>query len=151
MARYTVSVNTPMPADEAFTFMADLRNFAQWDPGVTEVEQVEGVGAGADSVFDVTVKGVPKDLVLRYHTTEFDPSTRVVARAESKLLTSLDTITVALNDAGSIVTYDAELTLNGPLKLADPVLKLMFGRIGHRAATGLVEALDGARVTADQR
>jgi hypothetical protein len=147
MARYTVSVNTPMPADEAFTFMADLRNFAEWDPGVTAVEQVEG----EDGVFDVTVKGVPKDLVLRYHTTEFDSSTRVVARAESKLLTSLDTITIAPNDDGSIVTYDAELTLNGPLKLADPVVKLMFGRIGDRAATGLIKALDGARVKADQR
>ena len=151
MARYTVSVNTPMPADEAFTFMADLRNFAEWDPGVTAVEQVEGDGAGEDGVFDVTVKGVPKDLVLRYHTTEFDSSTRVVARAESKLLTSLDTITIAPNDDGSIVTYNAELTLNGPLKLADPVVKLMFGRIGDRAATGLIKALDGARVKADRR
>jgi hypothetical protein len=151
MARYAVSVNTPMPADEAFKFMADLRNFAEWDPGVTAVEQVEGVGAGEDGVFDVTVKGVPKDLVLRYHTTEFDPSTRIVARAESKRLTSLDTITVTPTDGGSIVTYDAELTLNGPLKLADPVVKLMFGRIGDRAAMGLVAALDGARVTAGQR
>ena len=151
MARYTVSVNTPMPADEAFTLMADLRNFAEWDPGVTAVEQVEGVGAVEDGVFDVTVKGVAKDLVLHYHTTEFEPSTRVVARAESKLLTSLDTITIAPNDDGSIVTYDAELTLNGPLKLADPVVKLMFGRIGDRAATGLIKALDGARIKADQR
>jgi carbon monoxide dehydrogenase subunit G len=140
-----------MPADEAFTFMADLRNFAEWDPGVTNVEQIEDVGAGADGVFDVTVKGFPKDLVLRYHTTEFDPSTKVVARAESKLLTSLDTITVTPDGGGSVVTYDAELTLNGPFRLADPVLKLMFGRIGNRAASGLVKALDGARVTADQR
>jgi hypothetical protein len=141
MARYTVSVNTPMPA----------RNFAEWDLGVTAVEQVEGNGAGEDGIFDVTVKSVPKDIVLRYHTTEFEPSTRVVARAQSKLLTSLDTITVAPSDDGSIVTYDAELTLNGPLKLADPVVKLVFGRIGDRAAAGLVEALDGARVKADQR
>ena len=35
-----------MPADEAFTFMADLRNFAQWDPGVTNVEQLE---SGSDA------------------------------------------------------------------------------------------------------
>ena len=150
MARYTVSVNTPLPADEAFTYMADLRNFAEWDPGVTNVDQVEGDGAGADGVFDVTCKGFPNDLVLRYHTTEWEPSTRVVARAESKLLTSLDTITVEETDDGSIVTYDAELTLNGPFKLADIGLRLVFGRIGDRAATGLIAALDGARVMADK-
>ncbi len=150
MARYIVSVSSPMPVDEAFTYMADLRNFAEWDPGVIAVEQVKGDGAGADGVFDVTVKGVPKDLVLRYETTEYDPSTRVVARAESNLLTSLDRITIAPDDDGSIVTYDAELTLNGPLKLADPVLKLMFGRIGDRAATGLVKALSGTRLSESQ-
>lgn len=46
MARYTVQVSTPKPADEAFAYMADLRNFAQWDPGVKEVEQIHGAGAG---------------------------------------------------------------------------------------------------------
>ena len=49
--------------------------------------------------------------------------------------------------AGSTVTYDAELTLNGLLGLADPLLGLSFKMIGDRAAQGLVRALDGERVT----
>ncbi len=151
MARYTVSVATPMPADEAFAYMADLRNFVQWDPGVTNVEQVEGDGAGAHTAFDVTVKAFPKKIVLRYHTTTFVPPTTVVARAQSKLLTSLDTVTVTPDGDGSIVTYHAELTLNGPLKLADPLLRMTFGKIGDRAAAGLIAALNGARVGARRR
>ena len=70
-----------------------------------------------------------------------------MARAESRLLTSLDTITVVGDGTGSIVTYDAELTLNGLLGLTDPILGLAFKRIGDRAATGLIEALDGEKVT----
>ena len=151
MAHYAVSVRTPMSAEDAFAYMADLRNFAEWDPGVTNVEQVDGEGAGPSASFDVTVKGFPKDMVLRYHTIEFDPSTKVVARAASKMLTSLDTVTVTAGDDGSIVTYDAVLTLNGPLKLADPLLGLSFKRIGDRAAAGLIAALGGARVEAHQR
>ena len=41
MARYTVSVRTSMSPEEAFDYMADLRNFAEWDPGVVSSERVE--------------------------------------------------------------------------------------------------------------
>ena len=35
MARYMTRVRTDMAPSEAFAYMADLRNFAEWDPGVT--------------------------------------------------------------------------------------------------------------------
>lgn len=147
MARYVVHVRSPKPPAESFGYMADLSHFAEWDPGVVKVEQIEGDGAGPDAVFDVAVKGVRGPLTLRYHTTVYEPPGSVVARAQSRLLTSLDTITVVGDGSGSVVTYDAELTLNGLLGLADPLLGLSFKKIGGRAAAGLIRALDGERVT----
>ncbi len=126
--------------------MADLRNFARWDPGVERVEQVHGEGGGADAVFDVFVKGIRGPIRLQYHTISYEALTRVVARARSRLVTSLDTITVRGEGSGSMVTYDAELTLNGLLRVADPILGLRFKKIGDRAADGLIRALGGARV-----
>ncbi len=146
MSRYVVSVRSPRPPADAFAYMADLRNFAEWDPGVERVEQVEGDGAGPDAAFDVAVKAVLRPMTLRYRVTDYEPSDRVVAQAKNALFTSLDTITVQPDGAGSVVTYDAELTLNGPLGLADPLLGLAFDRIGDRAASGLIRALDGERV-----
>jgi len=124
--------------------MANLTNFAEWDPGVTRVEQVEGEGPGPDAAYDVTVKGMRTP--LRYRTTLFEPPRSIVALAESRLLTSLDTITVEDDGEGSIVTYDAKLTLNGLAGLADPILGLSFGRIGDRATVGLIRVLDGERL-----
>ncbi len=147
MARYVVHVRSPRPAAEAFAYMADLSNFAEWDPGVVEVEQITGDGGGRDAVFDVAVKAVRAPIVLRYHTTAYDPPGSFVARAESRLLTSLDTVTVRGDGSGSVITYDAELTLKGLLGLADPLLGLSFTKIGDRAAQGLIRALDGERVT----
>lgn len=72
MARYVTKVRTALSPQDAFAYMADLRNFAEWDSGVTNVTQVEGSGAGPDGVFDVTVKSPGRDLVLRYRTVEFD-------------------------------------------------------------------------------
>ena len=146
MARYVVHVRTPRPPEEAFAYMADLNNFERWDPGVERVDQVEGSGPGTEAVFDVSVKAVASTMTLRYETIDYEPSGRVVARAQSATLTSLDTITVRPDPDGSIVTYDAELTLNGLLRLADPLLSLAFKRIGGRAADGLIDALDGDRV-----
>jgi len=144
MARYLVRIRSPKSPAEAFAYMANLTNFAEWDPGVTRVEQVEGEGPGPDAAYDVTVKGMRTP--LRYRTTLFEPPRSIVALAESRLLTSIDTITVEDDLEGSIVTYDAKLTLNGLAGLADPILGLSFGRIGDRATVGLIRVLDGERL-----
>lgn len=144
MARYLVRIRTPMTPTEAFAYMANLTNFANWDPGVTRAEQVTGEGPGLDAEYDVAVKGLRTP--LRYRTTRFDPPAVIVAVAKNRFLTSFDTISVEAADAGSIVTYDAKLTLNGPLGLADPILGLSFGRIGDRATAGLLRVLDGERL-----
>lgn len=146
MARYVTTLRTERPPAEVFAYMADLRNFAEWDPGVTKVVQVDGDGGGPASVFDVTVKGPGRDLTLRYRTTEFDPHHNVLVVARSSVFTSTDRVTVTPDGAGSIVTYDADLALNGPLRLFDPVLKLTFGKIGDRAAAGLRRVLAGTQV-----
>ena len=104
-------VRSPWPPERAFAYMADLRNFAEWDPGVKASRQVEGK--------------------------------QFVATAESSTLTSVDTVSVVAEGDGSIVTYDAELTLNGILSLGDIFLRLAFRRIGDRAAAGMRKALEG--------
>ena len=148
MARYVTRVKTPLAANAAFDYVADLTNFAEWDPGVGRSVQVEGDGAGLGAAYDVTVGAVPRDLTLRYEVVEHDPPRTCLVVARSTVFTSTDRITVVPDGDGSIVTYDAELALNGPLGLFDPVLRLAFGRIGDRAAAGLRRALDGTAVPA---
>ena len=36
MARYVTKLRTSRAPDEVFAYMADLRNFAGWDPGVRQ-------------------------------------------------------------------------------------------------------------------
>jgi carbon monoxide dehydrogenase subunit G len=143
MAKYVTTVRTPMSPEDAFAYMADLTNFEQWDPGVQKAGQVVGDGGGPDAEFDVTVDAPGGGLTLRYRTIAYDAPTSVTVKASSKLFTSLDRIDVAPDGDGSLVTYDAELTLNGPLKVFDLALKPMFNKIGGRANRGLITALDG--------
>jgi carbon monoxide dehydrogenase subunit G len=142
MARYVTKVRTALTPQDAFAYMADLRHFAEWDPGVKRVVQVDGEGAGPTSSFDVTVSGT----TLRYVTREFQPPANLLVVAESSTLVSTDRVTVEGVDGGSVVTYDADLRLKGLFRLADPFLRLAFGRIGGRAAAGLRIALVGTKV-----
>ena len=148
MARYVTRVKTPLAASAAFDYVADLTNFVEWDPGVRRSVQVDGEGSELGAAYDVTVAAVPRDLTLRYEVVEHDPPRTCLVVARSAMFTSTDRITVVPDGDGSIVTYDAELALNGPLGLFDPVLRLAFGRIGDRAAAGLRRALDGSAVPA---
>ncbi|MEQ1699458.1 MAG: SRPBCC family protein [Ilumatobacteraceae bacterium] len=142
MARYVTTVRTPMPPEASFAYMADLRHFSEWDPGVKRVVQVEGDGGGSGTEFDVTVSGT----TLRYRTLAHRAPEELVVVARSRTLTSTDKVLVRPDGEGSLVTYDAVLELNGPLRLFDPLLKLAFGRIGERAAAGLRAALGGVDV-----
>lgn len=141
MAKYKVSVESSKSVEEAFAYMADLRNFANWDPGVLTVTQVAGDGAGLGSSFDVAVKSVGGGTVLRYETVEYDEPGNLLVEARNSKFTSIDRITVVAKDEGSIVTYAAELLLNGCLSPLNPLLGLVFNRIGDRAAAGLRRVL----------
>ena len=144
MPRYVATVRTELSPKDAFAFVADLRNLAVWDPGVRTVEQTEGDGVGADATYDVTLSTAP--MTLTYETRALEPNRSVTLEATTPFLRSLDIISVAKDGAGSIVTYDATLSLRGPLGLADPLMVPVFNRIGDKAAAGLRESLEGVVV-----
>ena len=80
---------------------------------------------------------------MRYETKEYDAPHRAVLEAKSFFLRSYDVIEVRSVGDGCEVSYDATLELSGLLGLIDPLLGLVFDRIGDRAAAGMAAALDG--------
>lgn len=144
MARYVTDIDSPRSREELFAYLADFSNAAEWDPGVSAAERLGGDGAvAAGEEFRVMVRAVRGETPLTYRVTAIDPPASVTFRAENALLVSLDTITFAEHGDGTRVRYDADLRLKGPLRLADPLLRIAFSRIGDRARDGLCRALDG--------
>lgn len=140
MARYVTSVATSLSPAEAFAYMADVTHFVEWDPGVKRVLPVAGDGARVGAAYDLTVQA-GGTTVMRYEVKECEPPCRILLVARTSFLKSVDEVTVQSSGSGSVVTYDAKLTLNGPLSLFDPLLRLAFRRIGDRAAAGLKRVL----------
>lgn len=143
MAHYQCRVRTHLKVVDAFDFMADVRNFAEWDPGVVAVTQVAGEGPGPDSVYDVTTSNGGREMLFRYRATAFDRPAGFTIVGRKTPFTSTDVVSVEPADQGSVVTYAADLTMPFPLSLADRWLQGIFDRIGDEAAAGLARALGG--------
>lgn len=140
MAHFITRVETSLSPEEAFDYMTDLRNFAEWDPGVTSSEKVGAGDVEKGSAFDVVASGTN----LTYVLVEYDRPKKAIAEANTARLRSYDIIEIEATDGGSVVTYDATLELKGIFKLFSPVLALMFDRIGAKADEGLQAALPNA-------
>ncbi len=144
MPHYRTVVDTPWSPERAFEYLSDLEHFAEWDPGVKRSVQVAGDGVTVGAAFDVTVGGVGRDMTLRYEIVAMDTPDRVEVRAGTGTLLSVDVMTFEpTGDGGCRVTYDADLLLKGALRVANPLLGVVFGRIGDRAAVGLRRVLEG--------
>lgn len=142
MARYTTSFFSPRTPDEAWRFLSDIRLFSTWDPGVASSVQVKGDGPVVGAAYDLTIRGV-MPTVMRYVVVELSER-RLKMISTTPWLRSVDELSVEPDGEGARVTYDAVLTLNGPLGLLDPLLAIAFRRIGDRADVGLRQALGAA-------
>ena len=83
-----------------------------------------------------------EDSELDARVDVWNPKTKVVLRGENDSATSTDTITVTPQDGGSEITYEAVIEAKGVGKLAEPLMKLVFERIGSETEKKMTEVLD---------
>jgi hypothetical protein len=140
MANLVIRIKTSLDPEEAFDYMSDMRNFTDWDPGVSSAVKVGAGDVEKGSSFELRASGAD----LTYVLVEFDRPKRVVAEANTARLRSYDIIEIQPTDGGSIVTYDATIELKGVFKLFSPAMALLFARIVAKADEGLHKALPQA-------
>jgi len=144
MARYRGTVISNRSAEETFDYMADFANAAEWDPGTATAERLDAGEVGLGSAFRLGVRIGSRTTPLDYRIVAFDRPHRVALLGESDTIRSEDTMTVVpAADGGSVLTYDADLTLKGGFALANPFLGLFFDRIGDKGVGGLRATLGG--------
>jgi hypothetical protein len=140
MPRYRARILSSWDPDQAFAYLADFSNAAEWDPGVVRASAVSGDEVAPGGAYDLVVSNLGRELTLRYVVTSRD-ARRITFQAQTSRLESVDTITVAPSPGGSMVEYDASLRLKGVARLLTPLLAFVFHRIGERASRRLTQLL----------
>lgn len=79
---------------------------------------------------------------LTYTVEEFVDKQLLRLRAIHNTLTALDTMTFRTTAAGTEVSYTADFSFTGPVRLLTPMLKPAFERLATRAESGMRAALD---------
>ena len=142
MPRYSTTIASKLAPADAFAYMADFSNAHFWDPSVSQAARVSDGPIGLGSAFAVVARFAGKDVPLTYTIVAYEPPAKVVLEARSGFA-SRDTITVEeAPGGGSLVHYDALLAFNGLARLADPLMQLVFNRVGAKAKAGLETALN---------
>ena len=141
MAHYRATIDIQQPREDVFGYLSDFSTTEQWDPGVVEAKRVNGAAVGQGAEFRLVAEFLGRKTPLTYRIVEYDPPHAVAFLGENSTVISRDRITFETTAEGTRVTYDADLALKGPLRIADPLLGVAFTRVGDRALAGLRRTL----------
>ena len=123
---------TPPPAT-VIDYLKDFSHAEAWDPGTEECTRIGGGPVAVGSRFHNKSKIAGVSTELEYRLEKLTDS-EIVFVGENDSATSTDTITVVSNGSGSTLTYEAVIEAKGIGKLAEPIMKLLFERIGGESS-----------------
>lgn len=122
-------------------YLADFAHAVQWDPGTVRCERIDDGPVTVGSSWRNTSKIVGISTELSY-TLEQLSDERIVLVGRNDTATSTETIDVTRSGTGSRVTYTNELRFNGAAKLAAPLGKIVFEKLGNDTEKQLTERLN---------
>ncbi|MEV7041516.1 SRPBCC family protein [Amycolatopsis sp. NPDC051061] len=136
----TVTVRTPV--ERVAEYLADFAHTEDWDPGTVSCTRADAgpiaVGAEWHNVSEFRGRRTELD----YHLTRREAG-RVTFVGENKTATSTDDFGLSAGPDGTTVRYRATIVFHGWAKLAGPLLKREFERLGDEVVPQLTRALEG--------
>ena len=135
-------IETTLPLDEAFAFVADFANARLWDPGVATSERLDAGPVAVGGRYRLGVRMGGRLATMEYAITTFEPSRRVVLAGEGSGVSAVDDIRFAATPTGTALDYTAQIRLRGVRRLVEPFVGGAFARIARNARDGMQRALD---------
>jgi carbon monoxide dehydrogenase subunit G len=142
MTRLHEIIETPLPVEDAFAFIADFANSQHWDPGVATSERIDDgpVGLGARYRLGVRMRG--RVAPMEYRITTFEAPRRVVLTGEGSGVSAVDEIRFEPTGKGTRIDYTADIRLGGWMRLIQPLVGGAFEKIARDALGGMQRVLD---------
>ena len=141
MASFDATIPSSWSRERTFDYLADFRYVQQWDPSMQTATLVSGSAGEVGARYELVMSTLGRGTALVYEAVEVDRPSRFVMRCDTDALRSLDTVTIA-EDSGQVsVTYDAELTLKGLRRVAEPAVEVGLVLASERAKLSLQEHL----------
>lgn len=141
MAILRETVETPLARDEAFAFVADFANAAQWDPGVIASAQLGDGPVGVGTRYQLLVRMGGRAAPMTYTVTAWEPGRRVVLAGTGSGVRATDEIRFEPAASGTRIAYTADIRLTGWRRLLAPFARGALARVARDAREGLAGEL----------
>ena len=142
MTTFRERIETALPLQDAFDFVADFSNAEQWDPGVASSEALDAGPVREGTRFKLGVRMGGRVAPMEYAVTTWEPPHRVVLTGSGSGVAAVDDIRFETTPAGTRIDYTADIRLRGLLRLLAPFAGGSFARIARDARDGMQRALD---------
>lgn len=147
MTRLHERIETTLPIEDTFAFIADFANASRWDPGVATSERTDAGPAGPGSTYQLGVRMRGRVAPMEYRITTFEPPTRVVLTGHGSGVSAVDDIRFERTASGTMIDYTADIRLGGWMRLVEPFAGGAFRKIARDALDGMQRALDERAAT----
>jgi len=151
MTRLYEQIETTLPPEPTFDFVADFANAARWDPGVARSVGLDDEPLRLGSRFELDVRMGGRTAPMTYHVAALERPHRVVLVGTGSGVDAVDEIVFEPSGTGTRIRYTADIKLTGLLRLAQPFLSGSFERIGRDAAGGMRRTLADLAVSSGRR
>lgn len=141
MTRIHERIETALPIDDAFDYIADFANSPAWDPGTVSARRMDPGPVGAGARFELDVRMGDRVAPMVYLIRDFERPTRVVLTGSGRNVDAVDEIRFERSDHGTLIDYTADIRLGGLLRFVQPFLGSSFEKIGRHAAAGMHKRL----------
>lgn len=139
----TVTVRTPV--ELVAGYLADFGHTETWDPGTVRCTRTDPGPVAVGTRWHNVSEFRGRETELDYRLTRLDPD-RITFVGENKTATSTDDFTLTPGPDGTTVHYRATIVFHGLAKLASPLLKREFERLGDEVVPELTGALEKLEV-----
>ncbi|WP_409494582.1 SRPBCC family protein [Amycolatopsis sp. cmx-11-12] len=146
MVEVTRSFTVDAAPEVVVDYLRDFSRAAEWDPGTVTCEQISAGPVSVGTQWHNVSKIGGMKTELTYELTRLEPG-RVVFVGKNDTATSIDDITVAVGDEKdtAALTYHATIEFHGAAKLAAPIAKVVFEKIGKDTEDSLTQIFSAAK------
>ncbi|MER7938667.1 MULTISPECIES: SRPBCC family protein [unclassified Streptomyces] len=143
MIEVTRVVTLRHPLADVVRYLSDFSHTEMWDPGTVTCEQIGSAPVAVGTEWHNVSQFRGRRTELDYTLTRFEED-HLTFVGRNKTATSTDDLRFEEHTDGTRLTYRARVDFHGLARIATPLLKREFERLGDEVSERLPQALDEA-------
>jgi carbon monoxide dehydrogenase subunit G len=141
--RVVRTFETTCGREPAFDYVVDFSTTQERDPGIPSAHRLDEGPPAVGSRFSLVSRFNETEQTIVYEITALERPVAVTFVGEGRNFHGVDVISFASRpEGGTLVTYEADLSLKGLARLAEPLIRGKLDAMSDKAVEGLKAALD---------